>query len=81
MIKVKTSGDSRAKIQNGYWGFKLLILASIIVGSLFIEHNHFDFVFMIFGLIGAFLVSKYSLSFYSYSLNLIVYTYSIIFIH
>jgi hypothetical protein len=63
MIKVKTSNDPRAKIQNGFWGFKLIIIAGIIVAALFIENYHFDFVFMIFGLIGAFLVSKYSLVF------------------
>jgi hypothetical protein len=70
MIKVKTSSDSRAKIQNGFWGFKLIILACIIVAALFIPNNHFDFVFMIFGLIGGFLVSKNSMCvfffFYSY---------------
>ncbi|CAF3213841.1 unnamed protein product [Rotaria socialis] len=55
MIKVKTSNDFRAKIQNGFWGFKLIILISLIVGAFFIPNNGFDYVFMIFGLIGGFI--------------------------
>jgi uncharacterized transporter YbjL len=58
MIKVKTSNDYRAKIQNGFWGFKLLIITGIFVGAIYIPHNGFDFGFMIIGLIGGFLVSK-----------------------
>ncbi|CAF0983050.1 unnamed protein product [Rotaria sp. Silwood1] len=55
MIKVKTSNDFRAKIQNGFWGFKLLILIGLIVGAFFIPHQGFDYAFMIIGLIGGFI--------------------------
>ena len=58
MIKVKTSNNYRAKIHNGFWAFKLLILIGIIAGSFYIPHNSFDLVFMIIGFIGGFLVSK-----------------------
>ncbi len=58
MIKVKTSNDYRAKIQNGFWGFKLLILAGIMAGSFYIPHNHFDVALMIMGFIGGLSVSK-----------------------
>lgn len=56
MIKVKTSNEFRAKIQNGFWAFKLLVLIGLIVGSFFIPKNGFDNAFMIIGLIGGFLV-------------------------
>jgi hypothetical protein len=56
MIKVKTSNDFRAKIQNGFWAFKLLFLIALIIGAFFIPHNSFDYAFMIIGLIGGFLV-------------------------
>ncbi|CAF2409260.1 unnamed protein product [Rotaria sp. Silwood2] len=55
MIKVKTSNDFRANIQNGFWGFKLLILVGLIVGAFFIPHTGFDYAFMIIGLIGGFI--------------------------
>jgi len=58
MIKVKTSNDYRAKIQNGFWGLKLLILAGIIVGSFYIPHPGFNVALMIMGFIGGLLVSK-----------------------
>ncbi|CAF0857052.1 unnamed protein product [Adineta steineri] len=55
MIKVKTSKDFRAKIQNGFWAFKLIILIGMIIGAFFIPNNGFDYAFMIVGLIGGFL--------------------------
>jgi hypothetical protein len=58
MIQVKTSGDYRAKIQNGFWGFKLIVLVGLIIASFFIPHSGFDFAFMIIGLIGGFLVRR-----------------------
>lgn len=58
MIKVRKSDNWRARIQNGFWGFKLIILIGIVVGVFYIPHNSFDFAFMIIGIIGAFLVRK-----------------------
>jgi hypothetical protein len=58
MIKVKTSGDYRAKIQNGFWGFKLIVLVGLIIASFFIPRSGFDLALMIIGLIGGFLVRK-----------------------
>jgi hypothetical protein len=59
MINVKSSKDFRAKIQNGFWGFKVLILGCIVVGAFFIPNNGFAQAFMIIGLIGGFLVSQF----------------------
>ena len=56
MIKVKNSNDFRAKIQNGFWAFKLLLAVGLIVAAFFIPNNGFDYAFMIIGLIGGFLV-------------------------
>ena len=57
MIRVNTSSDRRANIQNGFWGWKFVILMGILGGTFFIEKGAFDFVWMIFGLIGGFAVS------------------------
>ncbi|CAF0974028.1 unnamed protein product [Adineta ricciae] len=54
MIKVKNSNDFRAKIQNGFWAFKLLLAIGLIVAAFFIPNNGFDYAFMIIGLIGGF---------------------------
>lgn len=58
MINVKSSKDFRSKIQNGFWGFKLLILIGLIVAAFFIPNSGFAPTFMIIGLIGGFLVNK-----------------------
>ncbi|XP_013794023.1 probable serine incorporator [Limulus polyphemus] len=56
MIGVKSSRDSRAGIQNGFWAIKYLILIGGIVGAFFIpEGNTFGKVWMYFGLFGGFL--------------------------
>ncbi|ESN99496.1 hypothetical protein HELRODRAFT_176657 [Helobdella robusta] len=55
MIKVKSSNDYRAYIQNGFWFFKFIILVGLIVGSFFIHAPNFEFGFMIIGAIGSFL--------------------------
>ncbi|CAF0849838.1 unnamed protein product [Adineta ricciae] len=55
MINVKSSKDFRAKIQNGFWGFKLLALIGLIVGAFFIPEHGFSQTFMVFGMIGGFL--------------------------
>jgi hypothetical protein len=58
MINVKSSKDFRAKIQNGFWGFKLITLAGLATGAFFIPNNGFAQAFMVIGLIGGFLVNK-----------------------
>jgi small-conductance mechanosensitive channel len=55
MIKVRSSRDPRAKIQNGFWFFKILIMVGICVGAFFIPEGSFGQVWMVFGMIGAFL--------------------------
>lgn len=69
MINVKTSKDFRAKIQNGFWAFKLLILTGLIIAAFFIPNDGFAQAFMIVGLIGGFMVSPIEINiekFYSY---------------
>ncbi|KAG9330182.1 hypothetical protein JZ751_026998 [Albula glossodonta] len=41
MIRVRTSKDPRAAIQNGFWFFKFLILIGIMVGAFFIPDGTF----------------------------------------
>ncbi|XP_052222508.1 serine incorporator 1-like [Dreissena polymorpha] len=55
MIKVNSSKDPRAKIQNGFWLFKVLILIGICVGAFFIPRGDFGTAWMWIGLIGGFL--------------------------
>lgn len=60
MINVKSSKDFRAKIQNGFWGLKLMALGGLIVGAFFIPNDGFAQALMVVGLIGGFLVSDCS---------------------
>jgi len=56
MLYVKSSRDPRAKIQNGFWFFKILIYIGILVGAFFIpKDGSFEEVFMYFGMIGGFM--------------------------
>lgn len=55
LIKVKTSKDPRAKIQNGFWFFKVLVIIGIAVGAFFIPRGPFGIAFYYIGMIGAFL--------------------------
>lgn len=55
MINVKSSADPRARIQNGFWGIKFLILIGICVGAFFIPSGSFVSTWMVFGMIGGFL--------------------------
>ena len=57
MINVSSSRDVRSKVQNGFWGFKLIILSGLVAGAFFIPNNGFAQALMIVGLIGGFLVS------------------------
>ena len=63
MIRVKSSKDPRAKVQNGLWGFKLIVLVGFVVAGFFIPNEGFTKAFMIIGLIGGFLVGKSRVSF------------------
>ncbi|KAF5287564.1 hypothetical protein FQA39_LY15893 [Lamprigera yunnana] len=55
MIGVKSSNDSRAGIQNGFWGLKYLIIIGGVIGAFFIPENSFGPTWMYFGMIGGFL--------------------------
>lgn len=55
MIRVRTSRDPRAAIQNGFWFFKFLILVGITVGAFFIPDGTFNTVWFWFGVVGSFI--------------------------
>ncbi|XP_077577197.1 serine incorporator 2-like [Stigmatopora nigra] len=55
MIRVKSSKDPRAALQNGFWFFKFLILVGITVGAFFIHDPTFNIVWYYFGLVGSIL--------------------------
>lgn len=55
MINVKSSNDPRAGIQNGFWGFKYLLIIGGMIGAFFIPDGAFGEVWMYFGIVGGFL--------------------------
>jgi len=55
MIKVKSSNDPRAGIQNGFWGFKYLIIIGGMIGAFWIPDGSFGEAWMYCGLVGGFL--------------------------
>lgn len=55
MINVKTSNDPRAGIQNGFWGFKYLLIIGGMIGSFWIPQGVFGEVWMYFGMVGGFI--------------------------
>ncbi|KAB5517866.1 hypothetical protein PHYPO_G00172140 [Pangasianodon hypophthalmus] len=55
MIRVRTSKDPRASIQNGFWFFKFLILVGITVGAFYIPDGTFNTVWYYFGAVGSFI--------------------------
>ncbi|XP_017331411.1 serine incorporator 2 isoform X1 [Ictalurus punctatus] len=55
MIRVRSSKDPRAAIQNGFWFFKFLILVGITVGAFFIPDGTFHNVWFYFGIVGSFM--------------------------
>ncbi|XP_060760781.1 serine incorporator 2 [Neoarius graeffei] len=55
MIRVRSSKDPRASIQNGFWFFKFLILVGITVGAFFIPDGTFNTVWYYFGAVGSFI--------------------------
>nr|XP_046274056.1 serine incorporator 2 [Scatophagus argus] len=55
MIRVRSSKDPRAVIQNGFWFFKFLVLVGITVGAFFIPDGIFTTVWYYFGVVGSFI--------------------------
>ncbi|XP_076290217.1 serine incorporator TMS1 isoform X2 [Lasioglossum baleicum] len=55
MIKVRSSNDPRAPIQNGFWAIKYLLIIGGIIGAFFIPETSFGTTWMYFGMIGGFL--------------------------
>ncbi|KAL7381937.1 hypothetical protein ABVT39_013831 [Epinephelus coioides] len=55
MIRVRSSKDPRAAIQNGFWFFKFLVLLGITVGAFFIPEGMFTTVWYYFGAVGSFI--------------------------
>uniref|UniRef100_A0A3P8RZR6 Serine incorporator 2 n=1 Tax=Amphiprion percula TaxID=161767 RepID=A0A3P8RZR6_AMPPE len=55
MIRVRSSKDPRAAIQNGFWFFKFLVLVGITVGAFFIPDGIFNSVWYYFGVVGSFI--------------------------
>ncbi|XP_052440592.1 serine incorporator 1-like [Carassius gibelio] len=55
MIRVRSSKDPRAAIQNGFWFFKFLILVALTVGAFFIPDGAFNTVWYYFGVVGSFI--------------------------
>ncbi|XP_012252688.1 probable serine incorporator [Athalia rosae] len=55
MIRVKSSKDPRAPIQNGFWAIKYLLVIGGMIGAFFIPEKSFGSTWMYFGMIGGFL--------------------------
>ncbi|XP_018345904.1 PREDICTED: serine incorporator 1 isoform X3 [Trachymyrmex septentrionalis] len=55
MIRVKSSRDPRAAIQNGFWAIKYLLIIGGIIGAFFIPERSFGSTWMYFGMLGGFL--------------------------
>ncbi|XP_011881621.1 PREDICTED: probable serine incorporator isoform X2 [Vollenhovia emeryi] len=55
MIRVRSSRDPRAAIQNGFWAIKYLLIIGGIVGAFFIPERSFGSSWMYFGMLGGFL--------------------------
>jgi len=55
MINVKSSKDGRAGIQNGFWGFKYILIIGGMIGAFWIPLGSFEEAWMVIGMIGGFL--------------------------
>uniref|UniRef100_A0A1A8CUN6 Serine incorporator 2 n=1 Tax=Nothobranchius kadleci TaxID=1051664 RepID=A0A1A8CUN6_NOTKA len=55
MVRVRSSKDPRAAIQNGFWFFKFLALVGLTVGAFFIPDGTFNTVWYYFGVVGSFM--------------------------
>lgn len=54
MIGVRSSRESRAAIQNGFWGLKFIVVIAIAIGAFFIKDGAFGIWMMWIGMIGGF---------------------------
>ena len=54
MVGVRSSRDTRAPIQNGFWGLKFLIVIAITIGAFFIKSPGFGSWMMWIGMFGGF---------------------------
>lgn len=52
MIGVRSSRDTRAAIQNGFWGLKFIVVIAIAIGAFFIKDGSFGNWMMWIGMIG-----------------------------
>eukprot|EP00088_Acartia_fossae_P003572 TRINITY_DN1150_c1_g1_i11.p1 TRINITY_DN1150_c1_g1~~TRINITY_DN1150_c1_g1_i11.p1 ORF type:complete len:493 (-),score=157.01 TRINITY_DN1150_c1_g1_i11:459-1937(-) len=55
MINVRSSKDGRAGIQNGFWGFKYILIIAGMIGAFWIPLGSFEEAWMVIGMIGGFL--------------------------
>ncbi|KFD55197.1 hypothetical protein M514_03838 [Trichuris suis] len=55
MLRVRSSKDPRAKVQNGFWFFKYLALIALAVGAFYIPYGDFSIVWLYIGMCGAFI--------------------------
>lgn len=55
MLRVRSSKDPRAPIQNGFWAIKYLLVIGGIIGAFFIREGSFGTTWMYFGMMGGFL--------------------------
>jgi len=55
MINVKSSKDGRGGIQNGFWGFKYILIIGGMIGAFWIPLGSFEEAWMVIGMIGGFL--------------------------
>lgn len=54
MVGVRSSKDTRAPIQNGFWGLKFIVIIAIAIGAFFIKDGSFGPWMMWIGMIGGF---------------------------
>lgn len=55
LIKVKSSSDPRAKFQNGFWFFKIIMVILLVVLAFYIPKGHFGQAWMYVGMIGGYI--------------------------
>lgn len=55
LVRVTSSADKRAGIQNGFWGIKLVLLVGLCVAAFFIPNAFFHDYWGYIGIVGAFI--------------------------
>lgn len=55
MVNVRSTQDPRSGIQNGFWGFKYIIIIASMIGAFWIPYGSFEEAWMVIGMIGGFL--------------------------